>query len=273
MQNDWFGFIVFLGYGLVFGSFANVVIWRFPRGESLSHPGSRCPSCGTSIRWYDNIPVVSWLRLGGRCRACEAPISPRYPAVEIISGLLWVLAWLTWGFTVRAAFGVAFFYLLLILAAIDLDTYRLPNALVGLMAVIGTIGVVASALTGLEALPLMTAEGPLASPVAFAVAGSVAGAGLALGIALVYQLARKREGFGMGDVKLLAAMGPFLGLYTLLALFVASLVGAIVGVAVSRRSEDGLSARIPFGPFLALGAVVTAVVGPAIWGWYAGLLP
>ncbi|MDZ4169140.1 MAG: prepilin peptidase [Coriobacteriia bacterium] len=259
--------------GLVFGSFANVVIWRYPRGESLSFPPSRCPACEHPIAWYDNVPVLSWLVLRGRCRGCGGRISARYPVVELSSGLLWLLALVLYGPTLRTLFAIAFFYLLLILAMIDLDTYRLPNALVGLLAGVGVAGVITSFVAGTSALPLLlAAEGPLSSPVLFAVLGAVAASGLSLGIALVYERTRKREGFGMGDVKLLAAMGPFLGLYTLLVLFAASVIGAFVGVAAARRSPDGLAARVPFGPFLALGAVIVTVFGPAAWDWYASLL-
>ena len=268
MQTAWIEFVGFLGLGLVFGSFANVVIWRFPRGESLAHPASRCPSCDTPIAWRDNVPVLSWVLLGGRCRSCRTAISARYPAVEVASGALWVLAWVLWGVSLRTAFGISFFYLLLILAVIDMDTFRLPNPIVGTLGFIGALGVIFSAATGKAAVPLIES----ASPIAFALWGAVGSAGLALFIALVYSVARKREGFGMGDVKLLAVMGLFLGLYGVLVLFVASVVGAVVGVWQGLRSDSGLSGKMPFGPYLAAAAVLVVVWGPAIWMWYAGLI-
>lgn len=268
MQTAWIEFLAFTVLGLVFGSFANVVIWRFPRGESLSHPASRCPSCDTPIAWRDNVPVLSWVILRGRCRACGNPISARYPAVELASAALWVLAWVLWGVSVRTAFGIAFFYGLLILAIIDMDTFRLPNPIVAVLGSIGAIGVGVSSVTGRAAVPLIGTG----SPFAFALWGAVGSAGLALFIALVYSVARKREGFGMGDVKLLAVIGIFLGLYGVLVLFVASVVGAVVGIWQAARSDSGLSAKMPFGPYLAAGAVVIAVWGQALWAWYAGLI-
>ncbi len=265
---SWSGGVSVLLMGLVFGSFANVVIWRFPRGESLSHPGSHCPACGAPVRWYDNIPVLSWFVLRGRCRDCGSAIPVRYPLVELASGALWLLAWALFGASWRTLFAIAFFYLLLILAAIDLDTFRLPNRLVALLAVLGGAGVLLSKATGLELVPLIGRGDPLL----MALGGAVASAGLALGIALAYAGVRKREGFGMGDVKLLAAIGVFLGLYGVMVLFIASVLGAVVGVVHGVRCERGLLAKLPFGPYLALGAVIVTAAGPALWSWYAGLM-
>ncbi|MRR35468.1 prepilin peptidase, partial [bacterium] len=126
--------LIALVFGLVFGSFANVVIWRFPRGESLSAPASHCPLCERPIRWRDNIPVVSWVILRARCRDCGTPIHWRYPAVELLTALLWVLAVLKFGATPRAVMTACVFYLLVILAFIDLDVRRLPNPIVALLA-------------------------------------------------------------------------------------------------------------------------------------------
>jgi leader peptidase (prepilin peptidase)/N-methyltransferase len=259
-------------FGLLFGSFANVVIWRFPRGESLSYPGSHCPVCDAPLGWRDNIPVASWLLLRGKCRACGVPISRRYPLVELISGALWLLAWVLFGFTVQTAFAIAFFYLLLILSAIDLDTYRLPNPLVALLAGIGLAGSVFSAFTGVVAVPLLPGGRLLGYPLAASLVGAVLASGVAWGIAALYASARKREGFGMGDVKLLAAMGIFLGPYAVLVLFVGSVLGAAYGIAQARRSDEGMSAKIPFGPFLAGGALLVTAFGPAVWAWYVGLI-
>jgi leader peptidase (prepilin peptidase)/N-methyltransferase len=262
-------------YGLLFGSFANVLIWRFPRGESVVSPGSHCPSCDHAIRWYDNVPVVSWLLLRGRCRDCGARISARYPLVELLSGALWLAAGLRFGVSVRAVVCVAFFYLLLALTFIDLDTYRLPNALVGTLAAVGLIGAALSQATGVEAAPLLPAatSGLLSQPLASSAFGAMLGAGLSGGIAAVYGSLRGRTGLGAGDVKLLGAMGLFLGPYVLLALFVGSLVGAAGGlIDAARRGEPATTHRIPFGPYLAAGGVVSALVGPALWAWYVSLL-
>jgi len=270
----WF-FLTSLGlFGLLFGSFANVVVWRWPRGESLWSPGSHCPCCGTPIRWYDNVPVLSWFVLGGRCRACGESISGRYPLVEALSGALWVFAGVLYGPAWRTAVAIVLFYLLLVLTFIDLDHYRLPNPLVGLLAAAGVISVALTQFAGVELAPLIgVAEAGLWSrPLVVALGGALAGGGLSFGIALAYGAVRGRAGFGMGDVKLLAALGPFLGLYTLMALVIGSFVGAGVGVATARGEAPLSQRRIPFGPFIALGAVASVALGPSLWGWYARLV-
>jgi leader peptidase (prepilin peptidase)/N-methyltransferase len=267
-------YVALLGvFGLVFGSFANVVIWRLPRGEALSNPPSHCPNCNTAIRWRDNVPVLSWVLLRGRCRDCSAPISPRYPLIEVASALAFMLAGYLYGVTPQAAFGIVFFYFLLLLTAIDIDTFRLPNVLVAVLAAIGLAGAVAAQVLGLSLVPLIGIEsGALAEPLAAAVAGALIGAGMSLLIALVYRGFRGREGFGMGDVKLLGAMGLYLGPYVVVAFFLGSIVGAVWGIVAARRSGGGLAAKMPFGPFLALGGVLTAAFGEALWTGYLRVL-
>jgi leader peptidase (prepilin peptidase) / N-methyltransferase len=268
-------FLVLMGmFGLLFGSFANVVIWRFPRGESLSSPPSHCPRCATPIRPWDNIPVVSWLLLRARCRDCGEPISWRYPAVETLSGALWVLAGALWGPTPAGAVAVAFFWTLMILAFIDLDTERLPNAIVGLLGVVGmSAALISQFVPSVSAAPLvgLGTSGPLSQPAVVALLGALLGAGVSIGVAGVYVLVRQRAGMGFGDFKLLAVMGLFMGPYVLLAIFFASLIGTFAGMWAARRAgtEDAATFRIPFGPFLAMGAVLAVSIGPALWGWYA----
>lgn len=257
-------------FGLLFGSFANVVIWRFPRRESLSVPGSHCPVCEAPIAWYDNVPVLSWLLLRGRCRGCGTRISMRYPAVELLSGALWFAAWLEFGWTARLPLAIAFLYLLMILSFIDLDTMRLPNPLVALLAAIGVGGVAVSAILSVPVAPLLPAGGPLANPAMMALAGVVAGAGPALVMSLAYASLRGSQGLGMGDVKLLAAMGLYLGLYAGLALFIGSIIGVAAAVAAQRAAGPG--AKVPFGPSLALAAAIIAVWGPELITWYTALL-
>ena len=269
---QWF-FLVVLGlFGLVFGSFANVVIWRFPRGESLSAPASHCPRCSIPIAPYDNIPVVSWLLLGGKCRSCKEPISARYPLVEVLSAVLWLLAGVTFGATTRVVFAVALFYLLMILSFIDLDHLRLPNKLVLILAVIGLIGVALSVLTGTQVLPFMgeMPVGALTDPIITAALGVLLGAGPIFLLAWAYRALRGRSGLGMGDVKLLAVLGIYEGPYVLLALMVGSILGVVFGL-LGTKGEDKLKRQIPFGPFLAVGAIVAATVGPSLWIWYLGL--
>lgn len=256
--------------GLVFGSFGNVVIWRFPRGESLSSPPSHCPSCDTPIKWYDNVPVVSWLLLRGRCRTCHAPIAIRYPLVELASAVLWVLAALRFGVSVRAVMAAALFYVLLLLSVIDIDTMRLPNAIVGTLALIGLGGVALSALGAGQAMPLVgagTGE-PWWRPLVLSGSGLLLGGGLTLGISAAYEAVRGRSGLGMGDVKLLGTLGLYVGLYVPMVLFFGSIFGAAYGLVAQRGSEEGMRSRIPFGPFLSAGAVVTVLWGESVLGWY-----
>jgi len=272
-----FYLIVLGAFGLLFGSFANVLIWRVPRGESIVSPGSHCPNCGHDIRWYDNVPVLSWLLLRGRCRDCGASISARYPLVELASGALWVTAGLVWGFSPATPLAIVFLYLLLVLSAIDLDTRRLPTPVVGALAIGAAVAAVAAQVTGLPFGPLVgvAASGWLSHPVIVAAVGFAAGAGTSMLIAMLYRALRGVDGLGFGDVRLLGAMGLVLGPYVLLAYALGNILGVLVAVpqAVFVRKGGPLSARsIPFGPFLALAGVLTALWGPAMWSWYLGLL-
>lgn len=268
-QTAWY--VLAFVFGLAFGSFANVVVWRFPRGESLSSPGSHCPSCGRPIRWRDNIPVVSWLVLRARCRDCAAPIHWRYPAIELLTAVLWVLAVYEYGATPRAIMAVVMFYLLVILTFIDLDLRRLPNAIVGTLGIVGVAGVLIAQFTDIKLAPLTMTSTDL-SPLVAAGIGSLTAAGISLGIASLYSGVRGRAGLGMGDVKLLAALGPFLGVYTVGVLVLGSFLGTIWGIAAASRSGEGGQTRFAFGPCLAASAVVIAITGPEIWAWYAALV-
>ena len=265
-------------FGLIFGSFGNVLIWRVPRGESIVSPPSHCPNCGHAVRWYDNLPVVSWLVLRGRCRDCGVPIPWRYPVVEGVSAVLWVLAGLYWGFSLATPFAIAFLYLLLILSAVDIDTRRLPTVLIAALAAVGAVGAVLGQLTGRPVTPLVgvATAGWLSSPVTVAALGLVLGGGLAWCLASLYRLIRKRTGLGAGDIRLLGALGLFLGTYVLLAFVIANALGLVAGfVQMALRHGDPErhdSPSVPFGPFLAAGAVLSVLSGPALWLWYLGLL-
>lgn len=270
-------FLVVLGlFGLVFGSFANVLIWRVPRDESIVSPPSHCPNCGHEVRWYDNIPVVSWLVLRARCRDCGERISVRYPLVELASGALWMLAGWRWGVSAATPCAIALFYLLLVLSAIDLDTRRLPTVLVAVLAGIGAGAAVVSQVTGLSAGPLAgtASTGWLSAPMVAAAVGFVLGGGIAWGLAAAYALLRGRTGLGFGDIRLLGAIGIFLGPYVLLAYGLANVIGLVGAIGtVVRRPRDGRQPiSIPFGPYLALGTVLTALAGPSIWAWYLRLV-
>jgi leader peptidase (prepilin peptidase) / N-methyltransferase len=230
--------------GAVVGSFLNVVIHRLPLGESLVHPRSRCPSCETQIAGYDNIPLVSWLVLRGRCRHCGAPISPRYPAVELITALVFAAVVLVRGFDDDLILELPFVAGLIALAGIDLDHRLLPNKIVYPLAAWGVIAV------------LIADRGDLAEHL-------VAGAGAFLFL-LIAALAYP-SGMGMGDVKLSGVMGIYLGASVIPALLVAFLSGSVVGVAILVR--EGAQARkkaVPFGIFLAIGGIVGVLAGPEL---------
>jgi len=222
--------------GISLGSFYNVLIYRIPRNISVIFPSSRCPSCGHRIRWYDNIPILSYLILRGRCRHCGERISPQYPIVESVSGLLAVLAVYRWGVSPDGVFMYLFFSALLVASLIDLRFFIIPD----IITVPGTI-------LGLASSPFR--EIGLTGSLIGAVGGFI----IPLAIYLYYIRVRKLEGLGFGDVKLLTFIGSFTGIYGVLsALFLGSAVGLIYAVPSIIRNRT-LSFAIPFGPFLSLG--------------------
>jgi leader peptidase (prepilin peptidase) / N-methyltransferase len=234
--------------GAVVGSFLNVVIHRLPRGESLAHPRSRCPACGRQIAGYDNVPILSWLALRGRCRHCGEPISPRYPVVELLTALAFVAVVLVRGFDDDLILELPFVAALIALAGIDLDHKLLPNKIVYPLA---AYGLIATALVERDDL----------------VEHVIAGAG-AFAFLLAAVIAYPR-GMGMGDVKLAGAMGLYLGASVIPALLVAFLSGSVAGIVILAR--EGAAARkkaIPFGVFLALGGIVGVLAGPELIDFY-----
>ena len=235
--------------GLLVGSFLNVVAYRLPRGESLVAPGSRCPGCGVGVRPWDNIPVVSWLLLRGRCRSCGERISPRYPVVEAATALLYLAVVLVHGLDRDAWLGLAFVTLLVPVALIDLEHRIIPNRLL-LPAAVVAVAIVAAVEPG--SLP------------EHLIAGAAAG-GFLLAAVLAYP-----RGMGMGDVKLAAVMGLYLGTSVAPAMLVALVSGTLVGAAIMARLgvQAGRKTAVPFGPFLALGGLVGLLAGPAIVDWY-----
>jgi leader peptidase (prepilin peptidase)/N-methyltransferase len=231
--------------GAVFGSFLNVVAYRLPRGESLSRPRSRCPRCETPIRPYDNVPVLSWIALRGRCRSCGERIPARYPLVEAGTAALCASVVIAKGADEDALLGLALVLLLVPVTLIDLDHRIIPNKLMLVGAIVA------------PALVLATAPDDL---VEHLVAGVAAG-----GFFLLAVLAYPR-GMGMGDVKLAAVLGLFLGRAVGPAVFIALISGTLVGAAVIARkgAREGRKTAVPFGPFLALGAVVALFAGDAL---------
>jgi len=229
--------------GLAVGSFLNVVVWRLPRGESLNHPGSHCPGCGHAVRPRDNVPVVSWLVLRGRCRDCANPISARYPLLEAVTALLWVaVVAAKWGDAAAMVLGIVLVTLMVAVVPIDLDHRLILNKLTYPAAVLAPI-------IGLLLDPGFVPEQLIAG---------VAAGGFFLVAAHVYP-----AGMWLGDVKLAAVMGVYLGRGVDHALFVALIAGVVVGLVVIARQgrERGRKVQVPFGPFLALGAVLAIFVG------------
>jgi leader peptidase (prepilin peptidase) / N-methyltransferase len=242
------------GLGLAVGSFLNVCIYRLPRGESLAYPPSRCPRCGKRLAWYDNVPVLGWLVLRGRCRQCHERISIQYPIVEVITALAALLIVYTTAPGALLASRLVLAAILIVLFAIDLELQILPN-------VITLPGIAIGFAFSLAAPP-----GPLAS-----LAGIALGAGILYGIAAAYYAVRREEGMGMGDVKMLAMIGAFLGWRAvLLTLVLSSFVGALFGVAVMATKRESLRYALPFGTFLALAAVIAMLTGDRIISWYLG---
>jgi leader peptidase (prepilin peptidase) / N-methyltransferase len=242
--------IAFLG-GLMAGSFVTVVAHRVPRGESIVGPRSRCPACGAQIAAYDNVPVLSWLVLRGRARCCGAAISARYPLTELALGVLYAATTIVlWDDPEEVALGLVLVTTLMAVTLTDLERRVIPNRILIVAAVLGA-GIAAATDPG--SLPER------------AIAAAAAG-GLLFGAALAYP-----RGMGLGDVKLAAVMGLFLGRNVGPALLVALLAGSLVGLAMIAR--EGAAARkkaIPFGPFLALGGVVGLLAGDQLVNWYLG---
>ncbi|MHC1727412.1 MAG: A24 family peptidase [Syntrophobacteraceae bacterium] len=239
--------------GCIFGSFYNVVIYRLPLKESLVHPGSRCPACGHAVAAYDNIPVLSFLLLGGKCRNCKAGIALRYPLVEAAAGLLALLLFRRYGFHPQFAVEFIFCSMLLIIALIDLDTFLIPDVL-SLSGIV--LGLTFSFFT-----PRLTWTDSLL--------GIFLGGGLLYAIAAGYALLRKKEGMGGGDIKLLGMIGAFIGwegvLFTVLC---ASITGTIIALPLMLRKGTNMGSALPFGPFLSLGAICYIFWGRLFYDWY-----
>jgi leader peptidase (prepilin peptidase)/N-methyltransferase len=234
----------FLG-GLVIGSFLNVVAYRLPRSESLLAPGSRCPSCAAAIRSYDNVPVVSWLALRGRCRACSAPIAIRYPLVELTTGLLYAAVVLTQDDALDIVLGLLLVTVLVPVTLIDLDQRIIPNKLTLPAAV-------AALLAGVLLDPGFVPEQLIAA---------VAGGGFFFIAAVLYP-----RGMGMGDVKLAGVLGLYLGRAVAPAILIALVAGVVVGavIMVRKGATEGRKTAVPFGPFLAFGGMIAFFVGGSL---------
>lgn len=240
-------------FGLCIGSFLNVCISRLPSGDSIIYPGSRCPRCLTPIRAYDNIPVLSWFWLRGKCRACRLPIAFRYPVIEILSGGFALCAVLKFGITLSALVYFLFVAVLLVVTFIDLDHQIIPNEIT------------------LPGIPLFFAAAMILPNINYidSLIGIVAGGGSLYLVGLAYYLATGIEGMGGGDIKLLAMIGALIGWQgVLFTIFVASVTGTIIGGTMMMAAEKNMKFAVPFGPFLSVGAVLHVFFGQAIIQWY-----
>jgi leader peptidase (prepilin peptidase) / N-methyltransferase len=265
--------IIFL-FGLVIGSFLNVCILRIPNSKSIVLPPSHCPSCGTPIKPYDNIPVVSWLVLAGRCRKCKVRISAMYPMVELGTGLLFLACYLVFGLNAEALKWTIFGALIIVLTITDLRERILPDK-------VNFVGLGLALLLSLFTRPvdgtaLWLANHLFAYPppeAALSFGDALIGAGVASGllwlVAEGYFRARGREGMGLGDVKMMAMAGAFLGLQrALLTILAGSLLGSVIGIAVIAIGRKGRDFELPFGTFLGAGAMLVVFFGSAALDWY-----
>jgi leader peptidase (prepilin peptidase) / N-methyltransferase len=250
-----FFIVVAAAFGAIVGSFLNVCIYRLPIGKSIAWPASACTSCGRELSWYENIPVLAYTVLRGRCRTCGAQISVRYPLIEALTGAMFACAWWYYGPGVLLVSRVVFGCALIVLFAIDLEHHLLPNSITLPGIIVGFV------------FSLFTSPGWMAS-----IIGIVVGGGVLWGVAEAYYRIRHEDGLGMGDVKMLAMIGAFLGWkLTLVTLMMASLSGSVIGVAVIIGRRGDMKYALPFGTFLALGAVAAATVGDWLLTWYIGL--
>ena len=268
---------VFL-FGLIIGSFLNVCIVRIPGGKSIVLPASACTKCGAAIRAYDNIPVVSYLVLAGKCRKCKNPISAMYPAVELLTGLLFLGCYEVFGLTPEALKWAIFSAIMVVLVFTDLRERILPDVVnytgfgLGLGLSFFTRPFDGTAL----AIAKRIFDFPPPAPVlsfADAVLGAAAGSGLLWLVSEVYFRLRGREGMGLGDVKMMLMAGAFLGLKrTLLTIFAGSILGSVLGIAVIVARRKDSDYELPFGTFLGMAALLVVFFGTPMVDWYQSLL-
>ena len=246
--------------GAIVGSFLNVVIYRYPREESIVFPGSHCPSCGAAIRWFDNIPILSFVALRGRCRTCRAPISSRYLLVELANGLFYLAIFQRTGPTVTFLPLAAIVSMMILLIFIDLEIQILPDVidLPGIAIGLGVAALHLGSSVNLTLAPSLSA----------AVIGGLAGAGVLLAIGQTYKLLRRVEGMGLGDVKMLAMIGTIVGWQWLFGVvMIASISGALIGIALVIRFRSNLRIALPFGVFLGLSSLGVMFFGDTLYAW------
>jgi leader peptidase (prepilin peptidase)/N-methyltransferase len=262
--------------GLVIGSFLNVCIYRIPLGKSIVRPRSSCTRCGGQIPFYDNIPVLSWILLRGKCRFCGVAISIQYPFVELLTGAAFLVCGLQWNFTPPTFVNSLFLSVIIILIFTDYHHRILPNVLTLTGAAAGILlspfqdpAVYMDVLSVRIANRFEFPANETALPWAGAVSGAIIGGGILLVIGFGYQKLRKRQGLGMGDVKMMAMVGAFLGWrLTFLTIFAGSFLGLLVGIYLIIFHKQTFQAKLPFGVFLGIGAALALFYGLAFLDWY-----
>jgi len=241
--------------GLIVGSFSNVCIYRIPRNESVVYPASHCPKCRTTIRPFDNIPVLSYILLRGRCRHCKSKISIRYPVVEFLTGLIYLTIYLIYGLSIQTLIYVILSSALIIITFIDLNEQIIPDVI---------------SLPGIAIGFILSFFVPYISFINSAL-GVVIGGGIILVISLGGSVIYKKEAMGGGDVKLAAMIGAFLGWrYIIISLFLGFFLGALIGIILIMTKVKKREDVIPFGPFIVLGSLITLLWGERIISWYLG---
>jgi leader peptidase (prepilin peptidase)/N-methyltransferase len=254
MSAGLFLILVFI-FGSCIGSFLNVCIYRIPAKRSIVHPRSTCPRCDSLIKFYDNIPIISYLWLRGKCRDCGTKISARYPLIEFLTGTLACACFAEFGPTVEAGVYFSFISSLIVVSFIDIDHQIVPD------------------IISLPGIPMGLVSSLFLPSIHFsdALIGMLAGGGILYMIAWSYQALTGKEGMGGGDIKLLAMIGAFIGWQgILLVILIASVSGAWVGVFLMLMARKNLKFAVPFGPFLSLGAIVYVFKGPELIEWYYG---
>ena len=246
-------YILIFILGLIVGSFCNVCIYRIPKNESIIYPASHCPKCRTTIKPVDNIPLLSYILLKGRCRNCGSKISIQYPVVELLTGMIYLIIYLIYGLSIQSLIYIILSSALIIIAFIDLNEQIVPDVI---------------SLPGIGVGLILSFFVPYLSFINSAL-GVVVGGGIILIIALVGSMIFKKEAMGGGDVKLAAMIGAFLGWrYTIISLFLGFFLGALAGIFLVLSKIKSKEDMVPFGPFIALGSLITLLWGEKIIAWY-----
>jgi len=265
-----FTYILSFIFGTVIGSFLNVCIYRLPKEESIVYPGSHCTLCNEPISFYNNIPILSYLFLRGKCSKCNSKISFRYPLVEILTGLLFLATVWSFGLSIETLFYLIFISALIPITFIDLEHMIIPNVITYPGIIVGilynalktdwnySLELINNFSLGMQSFFLLLSEVPILD----SIFGVILGGGILLLIAYVYEVVKKRQGMGMGDVKLLAMIGAFFGWEgVLFVIFLGSILGSVIGISIIIAKRGDLKYALPFGPFLSIAAVIYIFTG------------